>query len=100
MLEKDPSKRLGTKGGAAEIKSHPFFRGTDWNKILRRELQMPEAYLAKMAMDIIKQQPYLVAGHPHTTGEICPKDHPSYYTNWTYNYEKVPDAGQLKRLCI
>jgi hypothetical protein len=38
LLEKDPSKRLGTKGGAAEIKSHPFFRGTDWNKILRREI--------------------------------------------------------------
>jgi hypothetical protein len=54
---------------------------------------MPEAYLAKMAMDIIKQQPYLVAGHPHTTGDICPKDHASYYANWTYNYEKVPDAG-------
>jgi len=86
-LEKDPSKRLGTKGGAAEIKAHPFFKGTDWAKILRREVPMPEAYLAKMAMDIIKQQPYLVAGHPHTVGELCPKDHTSYYNNWTYNYE-------------
>jgi hypothetical protein len=71
LLEKDPSKRLGTKGGAAEIKAHPFFKGMDWARILRREVPMPDAYLAKMAMDIIKQQPYLVAGHPHTVGEPC-----------------------------
>lgn len=25
LLEKDPNKRLGTKGGAVEIKSHPWF---------------------------------------------------------------------------
>jgi serine/threonine protein kinase len=55
LLEKDPAKRLGTKGGAAEIKAHPFFKGTDWAKILRREMPMPEPYLAKMAMDIIRQ---------------------------------------------
>jgi hypothetical protein len=67
---------------------------------MRREEQMPEAYLAKMAMDIIKQQPYLVAGHPHTVGEICPKEHPSYYLNWTYNYELVKDAGPIYKLYI
>ena len=55
LLEKDPSKRLGTKGGATEVKAHPFFKGTKWGKIMSRELQMPDAYLAKMAMDIIKQ---------------------------------------------
>ena len=36
---------------------------------------MPEAYLAAMALDIIKSQPYHVAGHPHTTGDVCPKSH-------------------------
>lgn len=67
---------------------------------MRRDVTMPEAYLAKMAMDIIKQQPYLVQGHPHTIGDLCPKDHASYYANWTYNYEKVPEAGHVKRLSI
>lgn len=30
LLVKDPSKRLGTKLGAEEIKSHPFFAGINW----------------------------------------------------------------------
>ncbi len=30
LLIKDPSKRLGTKLGAEEIKSHPFFAGINW----------------------------------------------------------------------
>ncbi|GMF04602.1 unnamed protein product [[Candida] boidinii] len=31
--------RLGRHGGANEIKSHPFFRGVDWNQI--REVEAP-----------------------------------------------------------
>jgi len=45
---------------------------------------MPEPYLANMAMDIIVSQPYLVAGHPHTTGEICPRQHRSYLPGWSF----------------
>ena len=26
----DPAKRIGTKGGAKEVKEHPFFHYTDW----------------------------------------------------------------------
>ena len=45
---------------------------------------MPEPYLANMAMDIIKAQPYLVAGHPHTVGDVCPRDHRSYLQGWSF----------------
>uniref|UniRef100_A0ACD5V414 Uncharacterized protein n=1 Tax=Avena sativa TaxID=4498 RepID=A0ACD5V414_AVESA len=31
LLEKDPAKRIGARG----IKAHPFFRGVDWDRILR-----------------------------------------------------------------
>lgn len=31
LLEKDPAKRIGARG----IKSHPFFHGVDWDRILR-----------------------------------------------------------------
>ncbi|CAH9145270.1 unnamed protein product [Cuscuta epithymum] len=30
LLNKDPARRLGSNGGANEIKEHPFFRGINW----------------------------------------------------------------------
>lgn len=37
LLEPDPKKRLGGGGGdVEEIKSHPFFAGLDWDKVLRK----------------------------------------------------------------
>ncbi|KAF3541968.1 hypothetical protein F2Q69_00019366 [Brassica cretica] len=30
LLNRDPSSRLGSKGGANEIKQHAFFRGINW----------------------------------------------------------------------
>lgn len=40
LLEKDPEKRLGSKRGAAEVKTHPFFRCL--NFALIRSLPPPE----------------------------------------------------------
>ncbi|XP_047311382.1 protein kinase PINOID-like [Impatiens glandulifera] len=40
LLAKDPEKRLGSKRGAAEVKTHPFFRGL--NFALIRSLSPPE----------------------------------------------------------
>lgn len=30
LLQRDPSKRLGSRRGANDIKAHPFLRGIDW----------------------------------------------------------------------
>ncbi|WJX57442.1 non-specific serine/threonine protein kinase [Trifolium repens] len=30
LLQRDPSSRLGSKGGANDIKNHSFFRGVNW----------------------------------------------------------------------
>nr|XP_027191985.1 phototropin-1-like isoform X2 [Cicer arietinum] len=30
LLQRDPTSRLGSKGGANDIKNHPFFRGINW----------------------------------------------------------------------
>lgn len=32
LLNRNPAKRLGSKGGADEIKGHVFFKGIDWKK--------------------------------------------------------------------
>jgi len=40
LLEQDPKKRLGaTASDSAEIKSHPFFTGIDWDKLMAREIE-------------------------------------------------------------
>lgn len=40
LLEKDSSKRLGSKG-AAEVKADPFFENIDWEKLLKKEVEPP-----------------------------------------------------------
>ncbi len=34
LLDRDPTMRLGARGGADEVKSHPFFASVDWDKVL------------------------------------------------------------------
>ena len=41
LLNKDPLRRLGTAGGAADIKKHPFFNGIDWDQMLKKKLPTP-----------------------------------------------------------
>ena len=45
--------RLGNNG-AEEIKRHPFFQEIDWKVALEKGLNMPDAYLADMALKIIQ----------------------------------------------
>lgn len=40
LLVKDPSRRLGSRRGAAEIKEHPFFAGVRWD-LLTEVLRPP-----------------------------------------------------------
>ena len=42
LLQKDPKKRLGGDERDAEsVKSHPFFKSIDWDKLYRKELPVP-----------------------------------------------------------
>jgi serine/threonine protein kinase len=44
LLHKDPTQRIGCKGGgASEVLTHPFFKGVDWLKIARRAVEPPFA---------------------------------------------------------
>jgi len=38
LLDRDPVKRLGD---AVAIKAHPYFKGMDWDKLLRKEVKPP-----------------------------------------------------------
>jgi serine/threonine protein kinase len=71
ILAKDPEKRLGAKRGISEIKSHPFFKGVDWQRVQTNQTEPPaKAYLSDMAMSIIEKQPFMLKDHPRTKGRI------------------------------
>lgn len=41
LLKKDPNKRLGTQGGAAEVKAHEWFSDVNFDDILHKRLPPP-----------------------------------------------------------
>ena len=42
LLQRDPSKRLGSgKGDAEEIKQHSFFNGTNWDDVMNKRIPSP-----------------------------------------------------------
>jgi hypothetical protein len=41
LLEKDKTKRMGSKGDIDEILAHPFFNGLDIEKLLAKKLIPP-----------------------------------------------------------
>ena len=51
LLQRDPSQRLGTRGGAEEVKNHPFFKTTDWAL-----LRWAEALLAKTVAEKLRRR--------------------------------------------
>ncbi len=77
-------KRLGSRGGAEEIKGHPYFDEVDWSDIMLKRIKPPEPYLAEYAKNIIQISPYMAAGHPKTRGKMCARDHPQYVQGWSF----------------
>ena len=41
LLRRKPNLRLGASAGASELKQHLFFKGTDWDKVVKREYEPP-----------------------------------------------------------
>lgn len=40
LLDRNPSNRIGSKNGLAEIKSHPFFSGISFDLILHKKVKL------------------------------------------------------------
>ncbi|MQL90383.1 hypothetical protein Taro_022961 [Colocasia esculenta] len=59
LLAKDPARRLGSRGGAEEVKAHPFFRGVRWE--LLAEVARPP-FLASCENDDEEHAGSLAAG--------------------------------------
>mmetsp|Transcript_15218 Transcript_15218/g.49953 ORF Transcript_15218/g.49953 Transcript_15218/m.49953 type:complete len:373 (+) Transcript_15218:124-1242(+) len=63
LLQADLTKRYGNlKGGARDIKVHPYFAGTDWGAVVRRELPAPIKPIVKGEDDVSNFDDYSDVG--------------------------------------
>jgi len=46
LLNRDPTKRLGSKNDIDDVKAHPFFKDISWEKMLKKEIEV--AYKPKV----------------------------------------------------
>jgi serum/glucocorticoid-regulated kinase 2 len=51
LLDKSPNNRLGVNG-VEEIKQHEFFKGLDWNDVLKKKLTPPFVFEVKGIEDV------------------------------------------------
>lgn len=47
-MQRDPAKRLGTRGDAEEVKNHSFFKGVNWGAVLLKEVVPPKVNMKKI----------------------------------------------------
>ncbi|CDW74610.1 protein kinase domain containing protein [Stylonychia lemnae] len=54
LLNRNPNKRLGAAPtDAEEIKKHPFFDGIDWDRIIRRDYEVPKPNIRQIVQQEI-----------------------------------------------
>jgi len=71
LLERDPNKRLAD---ASLIKSHPYFKGTEWDKILRKEVKPPFIPPVKGKLDVSMVDPAFTSEKPTISDGSDPGD--------------------------
>jgi len=90
LLERDPTKRLAD---ATLIKAHPYFKGVDWDKILRQEVTPPFIPPVKGKLDVSMIDPAFIGSKPTVDDDESPSDNKissdnqKKFENFTY----IPD---------
>lgn len=93
LLQKDKSKRIGSKADFNEVKEHEFFKPIDWEKLLRREIKAPfvpriesETDVRNIAEDFVKIKINPASLVPQNLASTH-RDHD--FTNFTYVQNKT-----------
>jgi serum/glucocorticoid-regulated kinase 2 len=63
LLTREPEKRLGYNGGL-EVRQHPWFSDIDWNKLLKKEVEMPFKPKVRSAEDTSQIDPQFTREKP------------------------------------
>jgi len=88
LLQRDPSKRLGSNGGE-EIKRHPFFaRYIDWNRLLAKKIQPPFKPSVESVLDVANFDPDFTNEEAHdsvVTDSALSETVQDQFIGFTYN---------------
>ena len=78
----DLSRRIGNlKGGGAEIRAHPWFKGFDWEALVNRQMTSPIGIHAKSADDSSFFDEYSEHDGPDiNAGGVRPEQQPLFKT--------------------
>jgi|EP00161_Ancyromonas_sigmoides_P006997 serine/threonine protein kinase len=57
LLSRDPAQRLGSRGGADEVKTHPFFASLDWEAMYRKGIDPPFKPKMRSETDLVNFDP-------------------------------------------
>ena len=88
MLQKDPKQRLGgDKSDAAAVKSHPFFKSIDWDKLYKKEVVPPFKPIVSGADDMRNVDSEFLGELPAVTPTFEGKvlTDPNAFTGFSYN---------------
>ncbi|KAF2068108.1 hypothetical protein CYY_010566 [Polysphondylium violaceum] len=93
LLTREVDKRLGTKGGN-EVKSHPWFRNIDWDKLDRKEVEVHFKPKVKSGTDVSQIDPAFTQERPmdsvvegSTLGDAVNKD--NSFEGFTYVADSI-----------
>lgn len=95
FLDRNPTTRLGVNG-FDEIKKDPFFKGIDWDRLLRKEIEPPFKPTVKSDDDVsnidscfIKELPFVTP----TPADVVLTD-PDAFNGFTYKPDTMGDAAK------
>lgn len=93
LLDKQESKRLGSKAGASEVKAHPFFKSLKF--ALLRHMTPPivpglsntSSYRGKesMSLDLENDESIIISNSLHTQDPFCKFNSGKYYYTFYIN---------------
>ena len=88
LLIMNEKYRIGSKGGAQQLKKHRFFKTIDWEKLKRREVPPParpdtsRASVVSGEMDLIKM---LMVNDEEVVAKKLPPDVQAHFVDFIYN---------------
>lgn len=97
LLDKRQEVRLGSVGGAAEIKNHPFFSGIDWEGLKYGTISAPFRPEFGENLGIDNFDPAFTGIYKDSLDENCVENTPgctefeSLYENFSWSSEEIDD---------
>jgi len=92
LLKRNPEERLGSRG-VEEIKSHAFFKGIDWKKLIKKELVPPFRPQVKDSTDTSNFDPEFTEQSVRLSikDSMLSSSQQNRFRGWTYSRKENAD---------